>query len=161
MEQLKITETKDLMKRVYNSKNSKDVEQMNKDNADIKALCNKVFGDGSVSPDPSLLHQFNNIIVQAADEIARPMATNMLGMLADFKTAKPGDIYAYTVPQKHKSTIKFAATGTGTDLTRVEGGKKTIAVPQSIQAGFYLTHINFVCSLIHLLFDHLFFLLLF
>lgn len=144
MEQLKINETKDLMVRVYNSKNISDTEQINKDYSDIKALCNKVFGDGNVTPDPSLLHQFNNIIVQAADEIARPMATDMLGLLADFKTARPGDIYAYTVPQKHKSTIKFAASGTGTDLTRVEGGKKTIATPQTIQAGFYYEPLSFV-----------------
>ena len=64
MEQLKTNETKNLMLRVYNSKKIADKEQVNKDYDDIKALCNKVFGDGSVTPDPSLLHQFNNIIVQ-------------------------------------------------------------------------------------------------
>jgi len=144
MEQLKTNETKNLMLRVYNSKKIADKEQVNKDYNDIKALCNKVFGDGSVTPDPSLLHQFNNIIVQAADEIARPMATDMLGLLADFRTAKPGDIYAYTIPQNHRATIKFAATGTGTDLTRVEGGKKTVAVPQAMQTGFYYEPLSFV-----------------
>jgi hypothetical protein len=144
MEQLKTNETKNLMLRVYNSKKIADKEQVNKDYDDIKALCNKVFGDGSVTPDPSLLHQFNNIIVQAADEIARPMATDMLGLLADFRTAKPGDIYAYTIPQNHRATIKFAANGTGTDLTRVEGGKKTVAVPQAMQTGFYYEPLSFV-----------------
>lgn len=125
-------EVKGLMKRVYNSKTSLNAN----DEGDIKKLVEKVFGDGTVTPDPSMLHQFNNVVVQVADEIAKPKATEILGILADFKTATPGTIYQYKIPAKSKARFKWSALGTGVDLVRVEGGKSTVAVPTALQSGF-------------------------
>jgi hypothetical protein len=128
---------KELMLRVYNNKMIEDTEKGISDEKDIKALCQKVFGDGSATPNPALLHDFNTVLVQTADQIAKPMATEMLSLFADFKTANPGTLYQYTVPAKSKARMKFTALGSGVDLVRVEGGKKSIAVPTVLSAGFY------------------------
>jgi len=144
MSMLDIQKTRDLFNRVYNDKMIIDEAKGISDEKDIKALCEKVFGDGSVTPDPSLLHQFNNIIVQTADKIAQPLATNLLTYFADFQHSNPGDLYAYTIPVKTKARVKWAALGTGVDLVRVESGKKTIAVPTTLQTGFYYEPLDMV-----------------
>lgn len=144
MEILKEKETKDLMLRVYNNKMIEDKEKKISDEEDIKALCKKVFNDGSVTPDPSLLHQFNNIVVKVADEIARPSATSILKLLSDYQTTSVDNIFAYTIPPKFKSALKWSASGTGVDLTRVEGGQETIAVPKDLQTGFYYEPLSLV-----------------
>lgn len=107
------------------------------DEKDIKEYITKVFGDGSVTPDPSLLHQFNNLVVQKADEIAKPLATDILSLLANFKTSSPGTLVQYDIPVKNRAKVVWAANGTGVDLVRVEGSKSKIAVPQKFQTGFY------------------------
>jgi hypothetical protein len=130
----KITE---LGSRVVNNKMLEDKATGVSDENDIREYCSKVFGDGSVSPDPSMLHQFNNVVVLNANEIAKPMATELLNLFADFKPSKPGDIYAYNVPEKTKAKVKWAANGTGADLVRIETGKKTVAIPKTFSTGFY------------------------
>lgn len=107
------------------------------DRDDLKAYVKKVFGDGSFNPDPSLLWQFNNLVVREADKLAKPEATQMIGLMADFQTAPVGQLVQYTIPQKHKAKVVWAAHGTGVDLVRVEGQKSKIAVPQKFQTGFY------------------------
>lgn len=144
MSMLDINKTKDLFTRVYNNKMIIDEVKGISDEKDIKELCTKVFGDGSMTPDPSLLHQFNNIVVQTADQIAQPMATNLLAYFADFQTAKPGDLYSYIVPAKSRAKVKWAALGTGVDLVRVETGKKTVAIPTTLQTGFYYEPLDMV-----------------
>lgn len=132
-----VKKVKELMTRVYNNKMIEDAEKGISDEKDIKELCAKVFGDGSATPNPALLHDFNTVLVQTADQIAKPMATEMLGLFADFKTQTPGTIYQYTVPAKSKARMKFTALGSGVDLVRVEGGKKSIATPTVLSSGFY------------------------
>lgn len=128
---LKTTELKGLFSRVYEN-------QMNAtDEADIKALVKKVFGNGDVTPDPSLLHQFNNLVVQKADEIAKPMVTNMISVLANVKHANRDQVVKYEIPQKLKSKVRWSANGSGVDLVRVEGQKFETAVPRTFSTGFY------------------------
>lgn len=133
------TKIKGLFNRVLNEQaTSKE------DAEDIKAYITKVFGDGTANPDPSLLHQFNTLVVQKADEIAKPEATDMLSMLATFKTSPIDRLVQYDIPQKNKAKVVWAAHGTGVDLVRVEGKKSKIAVPQKFQTGFYYEPLDLV-----------------
>lgn len=142
MSYIKFNETKSLFERVYNNK--MEVVDGVPDDKAIKELCQKVFGDGSVTPDPSLLHQFNNIVVSVADQIARPQETNLLGLFADFVPEQPGNIHSYTVPVQTKTRVKWSALGSGVDLVRIESGKKTVAVPQNFSTGMYYEPLDLV-----------------
>lgn len=114
-----------------------DEKTTSKDDAtDIKAYCEKVFGNGSVTPDPSMLHQFNNLIVQEADKIAKPKVSKISDLLATFVSRNRGDIYQYDIPQDRKAKVVWAAFGTGVDLVRVDGKKSKVATPENFQAGF-------------------------
>lgn len=122
---------KGMFSRVYTN-------QMNETDAvDIKEYVKRVFGDGSLNPDPSLLHQFNNLVVQQADEIAKPMVSDMLSLLATTKTASREQVVKYEIPQKSKARVRWSANGSGVDLVRVEGKKFEVAVPKTFSAGFY------------------------
>lgn len=135
---------KALFERVYSDKMIND-DHVN-DKADIKEYCKKVFGDGSFNPDPSLLHQFNNLVVQKADEIAKPKVTDMLGLLATYKTANRGDIVKYEIPTKNKVKVRWSAKGSGVDLVRVEGKRSEVAVAERFSIGFYYEPMDFVTN---------------
>lgn len=122
---------KALFDRVYTGK----MEQ--NDQEDIKQYIKKVFGDGSLNPNPSLLHQFNNLVVQLADEIAKPMVSDMLGVFATFRPANRGDLIKIDIPKKHRAKFIWSANGSGVDLVRVAGQKSIVAVPATFTAGFY------------------------
>lgn len=132
-----ISKLKGLFNRVYNNKMLEDSATGISDEKDVRDYCTKVFGDGTMTPDPSMLHQFNNVLVQEADVIAKSMATSLINLIADFSSETPGNIKAYTVTAKTKAKFKWAANGTGVDLVRIESGKKTVAVPRLFQTGFY------------------------
>jgi hypothetical protein len=122
---------KGLFNRVYNNK----MEE--KDGNDITEFSKRVFGNGSFNPDPSMLHQFNNLVVQQADEIAKPLVTDMIGVLATVKTAQRDQVVKYEIPTKNKAKVRWSANGSGVDLVRVEGKKFEVAVPRSFSTGFY------------------------
>jgi hypothetical protein len=122
---------KALFSRVYKN------EMNDTDASDIREYVKRVFGDGSFNPDPSLLHQFNNLVVQQADEIAKPKVTEMLGVLATVKTAARDQVVKYEIPQKSKARVRWSANGSGVDLVRVEGKKYEVAVPRTFATGFY------------------------
>lgn len=122
---------KGLFSRVYDNKMEEN------DGRDIQEFAKRVFGDGSFNPDPSLLHQFNNLVVQKADEIAKPMVTDMLSIFADVRNASRDQVVKYEIPQKSKAKVRWSANGSGVDLVRVEGKKSEIAVPRTFSTGFY------------------------
>jgi hypothetical protein len=122
---------KGLFSRVYNEKMEEN------DGRDITEFAKRVFGDGSFNPDPSMLHQFNNLVVQQADEIAKPMVTDMVSVLANFKSVQRDQIVKYDIPQKSKAKVRWSANGSGVDLVRVENKKSEIAVPRTFSTGFY------------------------
>jgi hypothetical protein len=125
------TKLSGLFKRVLNSQSTTET-----DVADITQYIQKVFGNGSVTPDPSMLHQFNNLIVAEADKIAKPKVTNVLNLLATNVSRNRGDLYAYNIPKQSKAKFVWAAKGTSVDLIRVEGQEKRIATPDNFQTGF-------------------------
>jgi hypothetical protein len=134
---LDFNKIRELGERVYNGKMIEDKANNISDAEDIKALCKKVFGDGTVTPDPSLLHSFNNVIVQVADRAAKPKVTQMIEVLANMKTANPGDIVLYNIPQVNKVKVVWAALGTGVDLVRIGKKNKIPATPKTFQFGAY------------------------
>ncbi|MBD1379209.1 hypothetical protein [Metabacillus arenae] len=129
---------KGLFSRVYHDKMEEN------DYADIKELIKKTFGNGDSHPDPSLLHQFNDVVVKTADEIAKPMVTDMLGLFANKSTAQRGNIVEIKIPQQNKAKVLWSATGSGVDLVRVEGKKSIVAVPAHLSAGFYYEPLDLV-----------------
>lgn len=104
---------------------------------DIREFSKRVFGDGSFNPDPSMLHQFNNLVVQQADVIAKPIVTDMLGIFANVQPAARDQVVKYEIPQKSKARVRWSANGSGVDLVRVENKKSEVAVPRTFSTGFY------------------------
>jgi len=138
MPRLSDEKLKGLFSRVYNNK------MQDNDYEDIKELIKKTFGNGDFNPDPSLLHQFNNVIVKTADEIAKPMVTDMLGLFANTQTQQRGNIVEINIPRQNKAKFVWSATGTGVDLVRVEGKRKIVAIPAHLQTGFYYEPLDLV-----------------
>ncbi|GLI82324.1 hypothetical protein ANABIO32_00100 [Rossellomorea marisflavi] len=132
------TKLKGLFSRVYNSKTEET------DSSDIKAYITKVFGNGGQNPDPSMLHQFNQLVVETADEIAKPMVTNLLGLFANVDNETRGNIKELKIPQKNRAKIVWSATGSGVDLVRVEGRKSIFATPAHLSTGFYYEPLDLV-----------------
>lgn len=122
---------KGLFSRVVNDK----MEQTDKQ--DIVEYAKRVFGDGSTNPDPSSLHQFNDLVVQEAEILARPMVTDMLAIFAKQITANPTDQVMYNIPKKAKVKVRWTANGSGVDLVRVENEERIAATPRTFSAGFY------------------------
>ncbi|QJI52502.1 major capsid protein [Psychrobacillus phage Perkons] len=127
-----------LFNRVLNS--AKTTEQ---DELDIKEYIGKVFGQGHT---PSLheMHQFNNLVVKKADEIARPKATEILELLADYVKLGSVQAYQYDIPQKHKAKVVWSANGTSVDHVRVEGKSSKVATPTKLSTGFYYEPLSLV-----------------
>ena len=91
------------------------------DNGYIKQLCEKVFGDGSTNPDPSMLHQFNNILVKTADNIVEPTVKEMLSALANYQTVPVTATVFYDIPLlKNRPRIMYTAVGSTADLVRID-----------------------------------------
>lgn len=132
------TKLKGLFSRVYNNK----MEET--DSTDIKAYITKVFGDGGANPDPTMLHQFNQLVVETADQIAKPMVTDLLSLFANTQTRQRGDLVELRIPQKNKAKVVWSASGSGVDLVRVEGRKSIIAVPAHLSTGFYYEPLDLV-----------------
>ena len=129
---------KGLFSRVVNNK----MEET--DTTDIQAYITKVFGDGSVTPDPSALHQFNQLVVETADEIAKPKVTDIFSLFATVESEARGNIKELKIPQKNKAKVVWSASGSGVDLVRVEGRKSVFAVPAHLSTGFYYEPLDLV-----------------
>lgn len=121
---------KSLFTRVANNKMEEN------DRVDIAEYCKEVFGSG-YAPDPSMLHQFNNLVVKTADEIVKPTVTNLLSVLAEFDSVAPNTVKQYNIPQKNKAKVRWSANGSGVDMVRVEGKRKEFAQPKTFATGFY------------------------
>lgn len=129
----------ELMTRVYNNKMIVDEQNPElSDEEGIKALCQKTFGDGSITPDPTALHSFNTVVVQVADKVAAPQIKAVMDILAAYKT-HPANVSAltYTIPKKSKVRLVWAASGSGVDHKRVEAGKQVPLFPVTLQTGIY------------------------
>lgn len=135
---------KELGKRVYNNKMIEDKTNGISDPEDIKALCEKVFGDGHLNPDPSLLHMFNNLVVVTADEVAKPRVDNIMNFIANYQTRNPGDSVVYEVPKQSKVKIVWSALGTGVDVVRIGEKKKIPAVGKPFQFGAYYEPLDMI-----------------
>lgn len=134
---VKDNEILNLFDRVYNNKMIIDEKTGINDEEDIKKYCQMVFGDGSLNPDPSALHQFNNLVTKQADEVAKPMVTDIVGILANMQNEKRGNVVEYELPSKRKARFVWSANGVGVDLIRVAGKEKEVAVPRTFNTGFY------------------------
>lgn len=126
----KTNELEDLFKIVLNEK----VTTVNEE-ADLKRYINEVFGNGM--PSQHELHQFNNLVVKQAEEIARPTATKLLSILADVQNAGGVSVFQYTIPKEHKIKAVWSANGSSVDHVRVEGDETRTASPTSLQTGVY------------------------
>ncbi|MEK4451291.1 hypothetical protein [Paenibacillus sp. FSL L8-0506] len=119
-----------LFKRVYNNK----LEEH--DGNDIKEFIKMVFQSG-VTPDPTSLHKFNNLVVKTADEVFKVNASKLIELIANFKNEKQGTIVKYDVPQNLKVKRIWSANGSGVDLQRVEKRKSYVATGKTFSTGIY------------------------
>ena len=143
------TKIYELCKRVYNNKLKTEVDKegnvLYSDESDIKSLCQKTFGDGSTTPDPSALHSFNNIIVKLADEIAQPRVEEMMKFFVTYQKANRGDIVKYKIPKNNIVKVKWVALGSGVDHIRINPAEKAvIATPTPLQFGAYYEPLDMV-----------------
>lgn len=130
--------TKELMMRVYNDAMIKDEKLGFDDDQAIKELCQKVFGNGNVAPDPATLHNFNNLVIQVADEVAKPQIQVILNYFAEYERMDANaTLKQYVIPQNSKVRFAFSATGSGVDVKRVERGKVQYVKPMFAQLGIY------------------------
>lgn len=105
------------------------------DEAELKQYINEVFGSGL--PSQHELHQFNQLIVEQAEEIARPQISDILSILADIRQAGGVAAYQYTIPKNHKAKAVWAANGTSVDHIRIAGEETRVAQPTVLQTGMY------------------------
>ena len=129
-------QAQDMMLRVYNNKMIEKDEERNimGDEKAIQELCAKVFGDGSENPDPTTLHQFNNIVVRVADEVAKPDLQKMLGYFANVQNV-PADTQLVEYKKPHPKHLKFKWTAVGSmpALKRVEAGEVDFIKVSNVQ----------------------------
>lgn len=131
-------EAKDMMLRVYNGKAIvSDAEKNIKgDEEIITELCGKVFGDGSVTPNPALLHDFNNIVVRVADTVAQPDIEQLLNYFANYQNV-PADTQMIMYTHDHPRYLKFKWSADGSEpiLRRVEQGTQDYITISMVQTG--------------------------
>lgn len=144
-----IKELVNLGARIYNNKmiveTNEAGEKINVDERDIKEICQKTFGDGSVTPSPEKLHTFNEILVKTADIIAEPKVDAILNLFTQYQTAQIGDTVIYELPKDNKPKILWTALGSGVDLVRLTPDKtRKYAQPQALTFGAYYEPISFV-----------------
>lgn len=114
-------ETLSLFKRVYSNNLQKD------DDVAIAEIAKAVFGDGTVTPDPSALHQFNNLIMKTANPLIKPKLQDLLSIFAEYKSARPQDTVVYKVPKTVKARFKRHAPGSDVIHVRVDNAEKVPA----------------------------------
>jgi len=126
----KTDKLEELFTLVLNEKNTTNQEEV-----ELKQYINEVFGNGL--PSQHELHQFNNLVVKKAEEIARPKATEILSLLADIQNAGGVSVFQYNIPKEHKIKAVWSANGSSVDHVRVEGDETRTASPTSLQTGVY------------------------
>lgn len=136
--QLNDEKLRGLFSRVYNSKLTQEQDQ-----TDINEYIQKLFNSG-MKPSLHELHQFNNLVVQKADEIAKPKATEILSLLADYKNVGAVTAYEYRIPKKSKAKLVWAANGSSADRVRTQAGENRTARPVKLQTGFYYEPLDLV-----------------
>lgn len=128
----------ELMLRVYNGKMIEADKEKNitGDEEAIKALCSATFGDGSENPDPTSLHQFNNIVCRVADQVAQPDLVKMISYFATIQNV-PANTQLVEYKQPHPVGLKFKWSAIGSDvaLKRVEGGETDFIKIDFMQTG--------------------------
>lgn len=138
--------TKGLFKRVYNNEmiDANEKKDIMGDEAEIKAICQEVFGDGSVTPSPETLFNFNQLIVETANEVYKPKSTSLIDLLANKKTVAPTAQPMFELPRKIRSKVIWSATGSGVEMVRVEGKSKIIPIRDNFSAGFSYSPLDLV-----------------
>lgn len=106
------------------------------DKTEIETYMHKVFNK-DIMPSTEQLHQFNQLVVEQADEIAKPMVADILGLIADVRNDGNAKAHQYKIPKKHKAQVVWSANGTSVDYTRIAGSETRTIVPATFQAGVY------------------------
>lgn len=140
---------KNLGLNIYNNKFTMETKEdgsvVNKEEQELREICNRTFGHGT--PSPENLHLFNQFLVDTVEEIARPKVDYILGLLADFKSVPAGTVQVYKMPKTVQPKFMYTAKGTGVDLVRI-AGEETIkhAVPKSLTYGGYYEITTFMAD---------------
>lgn len=144
-----MSKLRELGVRVYTNKmiTEKNAEGVlvNKDEMEIREIVNKTFGKGS--PSPENLHLFNQLLVETAEEIARPKVQQILGLIANFTYVPAGTVKVVEMPKTVEPKWMYTAKGTGVDLERIDGSiTRRVMTPESITYGAYYEITTFMAD---------------
>lgn len=128
-----------LFRRVYNNEMlvDKEIDGVVYDDPKHLAMYAQSLYNSEKYEQQAKFWQFNDVIVKMAEEIARPQATEILGILADVQQVTGVSSYEYEIPVKFKSTLVWTSNGASADHVRLENRKTRVATPQKIQTGYY------------------------
>lgn len=130
MTNLNVKETLALFKRVYNSKIEDTDEQA------LTGIIKKVFGNGFTTPSAELLREFNSLVIQQAEEVAKPKMQNLLQLFSQYKTADFNNSVKYDIPKEVKARFRRSTFGGAIEYNRVDNAESVTAVPRDYQTGF-------------------------
>lgn len=137
MDFTKITE---LGKRIYNNKmlektNDKGEVILSDDEA-IKNLASQTFTSNGEIRNLEQFRVFNKLIVEVAEEEAKPKLEPILKAVADYDSVDRYATISYEIPKKARIKLALAATGSGVDFVRISPSqKRQLAKPQNHQFG--------------------------
>jgi hypothetical protein len=127
-------------KRIYNSVMIEEKDEagvIKYTDADaIKALCEKVFTKDGRVKNIEDLRSFNALIVDVAEEMAKPKLQPILDAVSNYSQVGRYDKKVYEVPKKSRVHTALSATATGVDFTRITPGvTRTTAKAEQHQFG--------------------------
>lgn len=118
-----------LFNRVYFEKMEEN------DSAKLEGIITATFGKGGL-PNPSLLHDFNELVIVQATEVVKPKLQDLLSIFAQFKQAKEGEVVKYAIPKGVKARFKRHAPGSAVQHVRADVGESVLAQAVEYSTGF-------------------------
>lgn len=119
-----------LLHRVFNSKDE------GTDYQDFKTYVSKVFSRQGM-PDPVMIHQLNELMVREADQLAKPIVDDVLGLFANIVREQPGNVVMHKIPENTNAKFVWTANGSDVDYIRLEAGSEVVATPRKMSTGIY------------------------
>lgn len=134
--------TLELGKRIYNNKMLEKKDEQGSvilsDEDAIKALVEQTFTSSGDVRNIEQLRFFNRLIVETADEEAKPRIQPIIDLVSDYSSVGRYDKIVYEVPKKAKIKMALTATGAGVDFVRISPSQKKVpAKPETHQFGAY------------------------
>lgn len=132
--------------RVFNGKARKETVSMNgaeiqlDDEQAIRELCHKVFPSNGQQADPSVMWNFNTVLVQVAEQfIVKPNFDKIFSVIATTKQVdKNTTLVKYKVEKDYNIQFSMVASNSGHSLVKIGDNGEVAQIPFTI--GFGVTY---------------------